>query len=79
MLYEVITTAVADTPRDVWRLPTAEEAVRSMHFRGTNSGGSWDPERARATYRRAPDKESPLWDVHSKVIYWWTATRNNFV
>jgi hypothetical protein len=21
-----------------------------------------------------PDKESPLWDKYSKVIYWWTAT-----
>lgn len=63
-----------EDPQDIWRLPTVEEAVRSMHFRGSPAGGSWDPARARARYRRMPDKESPLWDVHSKVIYWWTAT-----
>jgi hypothetical protein len=21
-----------------------------------------------------PDKDSPLWKVHSQVIYWWTST-----
>ncbi len=33
-------TALADTPQDVWRLPIVEEAVRSMHRHGNNSGGS---------------------------------------
>jgi len=70
-------THLADTPQDVWRLPTAEEAVRSMRCHGESCGGSWDASRARATYRRTPDKESPLWDVHSQVIYWWTATEVN--
>jgi hypothetical protein len=49
--------ALAATPQNIWRLPTADEALRSM--------------------RRPPDKESPLWDVHSKVIYWWTATESD--
>jgi hypothetical protein len=70
-------TAVSDTPRDIWRLPTVEEAVRSQHYRGANSGGSWDAASARARYRHMPDKESPLWDPHSKVIYWWTATEKD--
>jgi hypothetical protein len=29
---------------------------------------------AKATYKTTPDKESPMWNVHSQVIYWWTAT-----
>ena len=60
---------LAGAPQDLWRLPAVEEAVRSQHFRGRTSEGSWDRSRARATYRRPPDKESPLWDPHSRVIY----------
>jgi len=45
-----------------------------MARHGQNSGGAWDAEIAKATYRATPDKESPLWNVHSQVIYWWTAT-----
>ena len=65
---------LAPVPQDVWRLPTVDEAVRSMARHGQNSGGVWDAESARATYKTTPDKESPLWNVHSQVIYWWTAT-----
>ena len=61
-------------PKDLWRLPTVEEAVRSMARHGKNSGGVWDAEAAEATYAKTPDKESPLWSVYSPVIYWWTAT-----
>jgi hypothetical protein len=39
-----------------------------------NSGGVWDAGNAKATYKTTPDKESPLWNAHSQVIYWWTAT-----
>lgn len=67
-------TALATTPQNVWRLPTVEEAVRSLARHGENSGGVWDAARAQTTYQTRPDKESPLWDVHSQVIYWWTAT-----
>lgn len=69
--------SLAAVPQDIWRLPTVEEAVRSMHYRGRNSEGRWDAARGRASYRRTPDKESPLWDAHSKVIYWWTATERS--
>lgn len=58
--------------QDTWRLPTVDEAVQSMARHGQNSGGVWDAEEA--TYKITPDKESPLWDIHSQVIYWWTAT-----
>jgi hypothetical protein len=66
--------AVAPAPQHIWRLPTVDEAVRSMARQGQNSGGEWDAEVAKAAYETTPDKESPLWNVHSQVIYWWTAT-----
>jgi hypothetical protein len=67
--------ALAPQAQDVWRLPTVDEAVRSMARRGRNSGGVWDAESATAAYEVEPDKESPLWNVHSQVIYWWTSTQ----
>jgi hypothetical protein len=45
-----------------------------MALHGENSGGVWDGEAAEATYIKTPDKESPLWNTHSQVIYWWTVT-----
>lgn len=51
-----------------------DEAVRSMTRNGRKSGGVWDAENAQAVYETIPDKESPLWNIHSQVIYWWTAT-----
>lgn len=65
---------LSEIPENVWRLPTVEEAVRSMTRHGVNSGGIWDGQTKAATYEVRPDKESPLWNVHSQVIYWWTAT-----
>lgn len=41
---------------------------------GRNSAGVWDPEAVEAAYQTTPDKESPLWNIYSQVIYWWTAT-----
>ncbi|MGD9887174.1 MAG: hypothetical protein AB7T03_04340 [Bacilli bacterium] len=59
--------------QNFWRLPTVDEAVRSMMLHGENVNGVWNPETLTATYIETPDKESPLWDVHSQVIYYWTA------
>ncbi len=64
---------VLETEQNIWRLPTAEEAVASMALHGENAGGVWDQQDEKAVYEKTPDKESPLWDVHSKVIYYWTA------
>jgi hypothetical protein len=66
--------SLAATQQNVWRLPAVDEAVRSLVFRGRNAGGSWDPLHQHAEYREQPDKDSPLWKVHSQVIYWWTGT-----
>jgi hypothetical protein len=65
---------LAPAPQRIRRLPAVNEAVRSVVRHGQNGGGMWDVETARATYQMTPDKESPLWNVHSQVIYWWTVT-----
>jgi hypothetical protein len=61
-----------DTEQNIWRLPTADEAVRSMALHGINSGGVWDEEQKKAAYSKRPDKESPLWKLHSNIIYYWS-------
>ncbi len=66
--------SLAYTAQNLWRLPTIDEAVRSLVYRGQNAGGAWDPVRRSASYRVMPDKDSPLWNAHSQVIYWWTGT-----
>jgi hypothetical protein len=65
---------LAPAPPYIWRLPTVDEAVRSMAHHGQNSGGVWYADIAKAIYSTTPDKESPLWNIHSQVIYWWTGT-----
>ena len=66
--------ALQEDYQGIWRLPSVDETVRSMTLHGVNSGGIWDEENLVAVYESTPDKESPLWDIHSQVIYWWTAT-----
>ncbi len=66
-------TEIMEEEQNIWRLPTVDETVRSMMLHGQNAGGVWDPSERKAVYERTPDKESPLWDVHSKVIYYWTS------
>jgi hypothetical protein len=66
---------LADSPQDIWRLPTIDEAVRSQALHGRNCGGTWNSTESSAVYPLCtPDKETPLWDPYSQVIYWWTAT-----
>ena len=67
-------SALAATPQNIWRLPTVDEAVRSMARHGQNAGGVWDAEKKQPHYQIRPDKETPLWHPHSMVIYWWTST-----
>jgi hypothetical protein len=63
-----------NTPQHTWRLPTADELAGSMSLHGQNAGGVWDGSRGVPSYRMTPGKQSPLWDPHWPVIYWWTAT-----
>jgi hypothetical protein len=67
--------SLAESPQDLWRLPTREEIVRSLTRHNRNAGGSWDAARERATYERKPDKESPLWDPDAPLIYLWTSEK----
>ena len=69
--------SVGDQEINIWRLPTIDEAVRSSVYHGTNAGGVWDSVTHTASYAHQPDKESPLWNMHRKTIYWWTATDAN--
>ncbi|AHF10096.1 MULTISPECIES: DUF1566 domain-containing protein [Dehalobacter] len=66
-------TTTMKEEQNIWRLPTVDEAVRSMMLHDENAGGVWYPEEEKDVYDRTPDKETPLWDVHSKVIYYWTS------
>ncbi|HAY85773.1 MAG TPA: DUF1566 domain-containing protein [Chloroflexi bacterium] len=68
---------LASQPQNIWRLPGVDEAVRSMALHGENSRGVWNEKTARAEYELRPDKEFPLWDQYSPVIYWWTSTEVN--
>lgn len=68
---------VGDSTLNLWRLPTAGELVRSSMRHSASCGGVYDSLKSQATYQTTPDKESPLWDIHSKVIYWWTGTELN--
>lgn len=69
-------TSLADQAQNIWRLPTVEEAVRSMHRGGENSQGYLDAQGA-PVYVRNPDKETPLWNPHTPIIYWWTQTETS--
>ena len=65
--------SVAPLDSGSWRLPTVDEIVRSLTWRGQNAGGTWDTTTRGASYRTTPDKEPPLWNQYSRVIYWWAA------
>ena len=66
-----------DEPVYIWRLPTVEEAVTCQMLHGKIANGKWDEATQSAFYDKTPDKETPLWDPHSKVIYYWTDTMVN--
>ena len=39
--------------------------------------GTWNPETMTAKYEIEPDKETPLWNPHTQIIYYWTADEMN--
>lgn len=70
-------TTLLDSVVNYWRLPTINEAVRSLTRYGNNSGGVWDSLTQKASYSIMPDKETPLWNPHKQIIYWWTASETD--
>ncbi len=67
-------TILMDVPQNIWRVPTVDEMVRSQCLHGVQVGGVWNNATKTASYDNTPDKETPLWKVYSKVIYYWTST-----
>jgi hypothetical protein len=63
---------LAEPPR-LWRMPTADEIVRSLTRDGENAACAWDGKQWHATCRRPPDKETPLWAPDERPIYYWAA------
>lgn len=57
---------------NIWRLPTRDEIIRSLTRSNENSGGFLD-EFGEVHYNVNPDKETPLWNPNSKIIYYWTS------
>jgi hypothetical protein len=70
-------TLVTESELNIWRLPTIAEAVKSQVYHGTNAGGVWDSTSRVATYTEQPDKESPLWNMHKRTVYWWTSSETS--
>ncbi len=66
-------TKIMDKEQNIWRLPTVDEAVRSMTLHNENAGGVLYPDNMEADYKIPPDKETPVWNPDSKVIYYWTS------
>lgn len=65
-------------PPGIWRMPTADELVRSLTRHGENAGCTLDPRFPEVEYTRAscdvtPDKETPLWAPDLEPIYEWVA------
>jgi len=56
-----------------WRLPTADEAVRSLTRGGRGAGCTWDGRSPHASCERPPDKETPLWAPDQPAIYYLTS------
>jgi hypothetical protein len=63
-----------DEPQGVWRMPTADEIVRSLGQHGQNAGCVWEGEcGVEAQCGVTPDKETPLWAPDQEPIYYWAA------
>jgi hypothetical protein len=65
--------SIASQPQNIWRLPSVEEVVKSMKRHENNCKGKLNSNEE-PEYEIRPDKETPLWNPNSKVIYWWTRT-----
>jgi len=66
------TSPVPDAPR-IWRLPTADEVIRSLTRGGVSAGCTWDGRSPHAPCTRPPDKETPLWAPDQPPIYYLTS------
>jgi hypothetical protein len=58
-----------ETVQNFWRMPSADELVRSLVRHGENARCTWNHQRGRQPCEITPDKETPLWNPHSPIIY----------
>lgn len=61
------------TRQGYWRMPTTDEVVRSLVQHGENAGCTWNGQAGKQPCAVTPDKETPLWNPQSPIIYLWTA------
>lgn len=69
-------TALMSEPQHIWRMPTADEFVRSLTRGGQPAGCTWNGRRGRMSCARQPDKETPLWNPDNPPIYMWTSEQS---
>jgi hypothetical protein len=61
----------------IWRLPTADEVVRTLVGTGSNAGCTWDGVSNSAGCQRQPNKDTPLWAADESPIYYRTADEHD--
>ncbi len=66
--------ALADSPQDIWRLPTALELAVSLPHHGQPAGCVWDGSTGPMECDHRPDKETPLWDPNRSPVYLLSAS-----
>lgn len=66
-------TTLRDEPLHIWRMPTTDEFVRSLHRHDQNAGCTWHGTDGQSDCAIRPDKETPLWAPNQEPIYMWTA------
>lgn len=57
-----------------WRLPSIHEAEHAMTRHGKMAGCDYSGKPGWQPCQIQPDKEAPIWNPFSQVIYWWTAS-----
>jgi len=67
-------TRLMAEPTHVWRMPSVDELVRSLTWRGASAGCTWKGNRGRSSCRTTPQKETPLWAPGEPPIYMWTGS-----
>jgi hypothetical protein len=66
-------TTLVDQPQGIWRMPTADETVRSLVRGGASAGCTWDGRSTSANCQGQPNKDAPLWAPDEAPIYYWAA------
>ncbi|MFC1961118.1 hypothetical protein ACFLYO_10450 [Chloroflexota bacterium] len=70
--------SLLDEQQNIWRLPTANEVVRSLIWRGENAGCTWDGISPKSTCASPfTHKDTPLWDLDRSAVYYWVADEYN--